>query len=131
MNGGEWKGRQIVPAQWVKASTTPGGPHLQPGPKDGEESMGYGYQWWLPADWNGDFMALGVYNQLIYVDPATRLVVAVHSANRDFQRDDFAPTREALSLWRTVARDLETRSRLRGGMAAASTVAEPVPDTTI
>ncbi len=107
MHRGNWNGKQIVPESWVTASTTPDAPHLMPGPKPGTvNTMGYGYQWWLPAQWNGDFMALGVYNQMIYVDPKSNLVVARHSANRDFQRNDFEPTRESLALWRRVADDL-------------------------
>jgi CubicO group peptidase (beta-lactamase class C family) len=68
--------------------------------------MGYGYQWWLPEAWVGDFMALGVYNQMIYVDPNSDLVIARHAANRDFQRNDFEPTREVVALWRTIVDDL-------------------------
>ncbi|MCP5059065.1 MAG: serine hydrolase [bacterium] len=107
LHRGRWNGRQIVPADWVAASTTPDAPHLMPGPKPGSENtMGYGYQWWLPEDWKGDFMALGVYNQMIYVDPNSNLVIAKHSANRDFQRNGFEPTRESLALWRAIAVDL-------------------------
>jgi CubicO group peptidase (beta-lactamase class C family) len=110
LENGEWNGRQIVPSQWVKASVTPDAPHLMPGPKpNSTNQMGYGYQWWIPADSQGDFMALGVYNQMIFVDPAHRLVIAKHSANRDFQRNDFEPTRETVALWRTIAADLENR----------------------
>lgn len=109
LENGEWNGRQIVPSQWVKASVTPDAPHLMPGPKpNSTNQMGYGYQWWIPADSQGDFMALGVYNQMIFVDPAHRLVIAKHSANRDFQRNDFEPTRETVALWRTIAADLES-----------------------
>jgi len=107
LHAGNWNGKQIVPASWVKASTTPDAPHLMPGPKPGSDNtMGYGYQWWLPADWIGDFMALGVYNQMIYIDPNSELVIARHAANRDFQRNGFEPTRESLALWRAIADDL-------------------------
>ena len=107
LHDGNWNGKQIVPEAWVRASTSPDAPHVMPGKKPGTTNrMGYGYQWWLPEDWRGDFMALGVYNQMIYVDPNSRLVIAKHSANRDFQRNDFEPTREALALWRTIAEDL-------------------------
>ncbi|MCP5042002.1 MAG: serine hydrolase [bacterium] len=107
LHGGNWNGKQVVPEAWVRASTTPDAPHLAPGPKPGSNNlMGYGFQWWLPPDWNGDFMALGVYNQMIYVDPASGLVVARHAANRDFQRNNFEPTQEALALWRAIAEDL-------------------------
>ena len=34
LNKGNWKGEQIVPAEWVKASHTPDGKHLLPGEND-------------------------------------------------------------------------------------------------
>ncbi len=107
LNGGSWNGRQIVPEAWVNASITPDAAHLMPGPKPNTSNqMGYGYQWWIPAQPDGDFMALGVYNQMIYVDPRNRLVIVKNSANRDFQRNQFEPTRETLALWRAIAADL-------------------------
>jgi CubicO group peptidase (beta-lactamase class C family) len=45
---------------------------------------GYGYQWWLPAGGRGDFMAIGVYNQYVYVDPASAVTVVKLSANRAY-----------------------------------------------
>ncbi len=91
LHRGNWNGKQIVPAAWIDASITPDAPHLMPGEKPGGQRMGYGYQWWIPEEWTGDYMALGVYNQMIYVDPSSHLVVARHSANPDFQRNDFEP----------------------------------------
>ena len=108
LNGGHWNGRQIVPRAWVDASVTPDAPHLMPGPKPNTNNeMGYGYQWWLPAESHGDFMALGVYGQTIYVDPRLRLIIVKNSANRNFQRNGFEPTRETVALWRAIAVDLE------------------------
>ncbi len=107
VNGGRRNGRQIVPAAWVAASVTPDAPHLMPGPKPGTtETMGYGYQWWLPAEPRGDFMALGVYGQMIYVNPGARLVVAKNAVDLDFQANDFENEQIALALWRAVAADL-------------------------
>jgi len=42
---------------------------------------GYGYQWWLPDGGLGDYSAIGVYNQFIYVDPAHETVIVKLSAN--------------------------------------------------
>jgi len=42
--------------------------------------MGYGYQWWIPENPKGDFMALGVYGQYIYVNPAKQMVIVKNSA---------------------------------------------------
>ena len=58
-------GRRILPAEWVRESTTAG---AGPGP-----GPGYGYQWWIPND--HAFQALGLQGQYIFVDRATRTVV--------------------------------------------------------
>lgn len=110
LNGGRWQGKQIVPAQWVIDSVTPDAPHLMPGPKPNSDNhMGYGYQWWIPADSTGDFMALGIYNQMIFVDPEHRLVIAKQSADPGFQRNNFEPTRETVALWRAIGADLDRK----------------------
>lgn len=103
-NGGRRGDRQIVPADWVRASVTPDAPHLVPGPDGGH--MGYGYQWWLPAGSQGEFTGLGVYGQFLYVDPARKVVIAKNSVDVDFQKNGFEHGQITLSLFRTIAHDL-------------------------
>lgn len=82
-DGGAVEGRQVIPAQWVKAATTPEAPHLRIG--KAARFNGYGYQTWLIDD-DGRFALLGVRGQAIFVDPHSRLVVvhtAVHSSARE------------------------------------------------
>lgn len=84
-HGGNWRGRQLVPASWVAASVTPDAPHLQPGERaNSAHALGYGYQWWIPESTQGEFLAVGVYNQFIYVNPTTHTVIVKHSANPNF-----------------------------------------------
>ena len=83
-NGGSWQGRQIVPSDYVAASIRADAAHVQAGgPMVGDHSFGpgYGYQWWLPAGNSGDYSAIGVYNQYIYVDPKRDTVIVKLSAN--------------------------------------------------
>jgi CubicO group peptidase (beta-lactamase class C family) len=85
-NYGALDGKQIIPAEWVKAATTPEAPHLAVG--TATPNNGYGYQTWVlgrrPRE-SGDpvselrFAALGIHGQAIFVDPVTKLVV-VHTA---------------------------------------------------
>jgi CubicO group peptidase (beta-lactamase class C family) len=83
-NQGSWAGRQLVPADYVRASVTADAPHLRPGGPivaDHAFGAGYGYQWWLPSGDRGDYSAIGVYNQYIYVDPGRETVIVKLSAN--------------------------------------------------
>ena len=45
---------------------------------------GYGYQWWIPAGDRGEFSAIGVYNQFVFVDPSRGVVIVKLSANRTY-----------------------------------------------
>ena len=88
VNYGNWNGEQVVPKQWVIDSITPDAPHLMPGDNPlSNTKMGYGYQWWIPEKPKGDFMALGVYDQYIYVNPAKQVVIVKNSAFPDWKID--------------------------------------------
>jgi CubicO group peptidase (beta-lactamase class C family) len=78
---GELDGRQIIPAAWVKAATTPEAPHLRVG--TATPNNGYGYQTWITSRAEPPqlprFAALGLSGQAIFVDAASGMVV-VHTA---------------------------------------------------
>lgn len=59
-------GTRILPDDWMQESTTP---------SKGYE--GYGYLWWLEKD---SYSALGIFGQSISIHPATKTVIAIHSA---------------------------------------------------
>jgi CubicO group peptidase (beta-lactamase class C family) len=63
LNGGNWDGTQVVPADYVAASTQPqSDPPVGPGD--------YGYQWWVTNETGHDsFRAMGYGSQLIQVIP--------------------------------------------------------------
>ncbi len=71
LDGGRANGRQVAPADWVRASTTPSTPAQADAPG---MPTGYGLQWWLLDD-KGAYSALGLQGQYIYVDPRSRTVV--------------------------------------------------------
>ena len=99
LHDGYWNSKQIVPAEWVLSSVTPDAQHLQPG-----TSFGYGYQWWVPKGDVGEFMAIGIYNQNIYINPATKTVIVKLSANPRFNEKTYVPSSDyaALELYRTI-----------------------------
>lgn len=65
------KGKQVVPQAWVDQSTIAEGKYATPWPND---SWGYAYQWWTLSDREA-YMALGLYNQFIYIDPVSNTVI--------------------------------------------------------
>jgi CubicO group peptidase (beta-lactamase class C family) len=86
---GEWRGKQIVPKEWIKESTKP---HSRLG-ESGIYGIygGYGYMWWVAVDGKhfpgvnlgeGAYSAQGLGGQYIVVVPYLNLVV-VHRNNTD------------------------------------------------
>lgn len=84
LRNGRWKGEYIIPADWVKTTTSV----VIPYKKAVEEEtayfhFGYGYLWWVwdePYDkgaYQGAYSATGAYGQFITVFPKLDLVVAL------------------------------------------------------
>lgn len=73
LNHGQWLGKQVVPASWIKESTTAYS-------RTDHGRLGYGYLWWIaPTDGpfgTGAYFALGAGGQGLAVMPTHNLVVA-------------------------------------------------------
>lgn len=109
LNQGTWEGEQIVPAEWVRASVTPDAPHLQPGDNPASSSLlGYGFQWWIPQQPEGDFLGIGVYNQFLYVHPTHKIVIAKSSAYPYYNQGDQKEL-ETIAAFRAIVRHLSIR----------------------
>jgi CubicO group peptidase (beta-lactamase class C family) len=79
-NDGFWNGQQIVPHQWVIASTTVSpDSYLAPGRLS--PILGYGYQTWISAGERRRFSLIGIRGQSILIDPVSKMVL-VHTAVR-------------------------------------------------
>jgi len=80
--GGAIDGRRIVSEEWVRQSTTADADFLRPVAASAatRPRPGYGYQWWIPPGEDGAFMAIGIYGQAIYVNPARQVVVVQTAA---------------------------------------------------
>lgn len=135
LHEGQWEGEEIVPAAWVRASVVPDAPHLQPG--ENEQSdwvMGYGYQWWIPENPDGEFMAIGVYQQFIYIYPRERLIIVKNSAMSDYGVDDSDESYrevEAVEVFRTIAAHLQSEGETHkpAGETESPEPATPAADT--
>ncbi|SEK66436.1 serine hydrolase domain-containing protein [Parapedobacter koreensis] len=66
LHHGNWEGKQLVPADWVRQSTKVD--------STAGSNKRYQYQWWLPT-FQGDFLAQGILGQYIYVNPAKNLII--------------------------------------------------------
>ena len=96
---------QVVPHQWVLDSTRADAPHLQPGENNPASSSadGYGFQWWIPAGADDEFMAKGIYGQYIYVDPDQDLVIVKISANPDYTKREQRWGAKHMALFRAIS----------------------------
>ncbi len=104
LNDGARDGRQIVPQEWVERSVTPEAPHLQPGDNPNSDwTFGYGYQWWIPEDPRpGEFTAIGVWGQYIYVDATRGMVIVKSSTDYWFDENDH----ETIEVFRAMVDEM-------------------------
>jgi CubicO group peptidase (beta-lactamase class C family) len=82
LHGGEWEGRQVVPAAWVAKSTAPQSKGGDP------EGTAYGWLWWVGSEGKHPcYLAAGYGGQTIEVIPDLDMVVAVASAIDSWHRE--------------------------------------------
>ena len=103
---------QVVSKDWVVRSTTirdadsKKNQHLMPlagdtGLTNLHQMFGYGYQWWLgpkddedsklrgdadPRKLRGDFCAMGIYGQMVYVSPEDGIIIAKNAADPNYPK---------------------------------------------
>ena len=84
LRNGQWKGKEIIPYQWIKASTTPRFRNVV-----GEElALHFGLLWWVRGNKFAKYdayFASGVGSQSVWVLPKLD-VVFVHRASRDYNQ---------------------------------------------
>lgn len=85
---GKWKDQQVIPASWVKESTTLLVPSSRMNPAGARENrLGYGYLWWILEEPSGSLLAgaysaRGAYGQYILIVPRLDMVIAHKRAVR-------------------------------------------------
>jgi len=95
---GMWDGKQVIPKEWLVASTSQPAPSQAAGVNG--HKLGYGYQvWLLPSD-RRQFALIGIYGQTILIDPV-RHVVLVQTAVLPRATDPIA-RQELLTLWQAL-----------------------------
>jgi CubicO group peptidase (beta-lactamase class C family) len=75
LRNGDWKGKQLVPVDWVMTSTTGGAYEAGEWPEDLSHIGNYKYQWWLLSGPDGEYSTLGKDGQYLYVNPRKNLII--------------------------------------------------------
>lgn len=94
---GMWNGQQVVPKEVLLEATTvsPGSEYLR-----FKSGAGYGNQVWLLPSKERKFALWGRYGQVVFVDPASRLVMVQTAV--EMQTDDESASPKALALWQAL-----------------------------
>jgi CubicO group peptidase (beta-lactamase class C family) len=62
-----------------------------------------------PSGDEGEYSAIGVYNQFIYVNPVQGVVIAKTSANQAYGKDETTDREvEAFAVFKTIARSVRS-----------------------
>lgn len=109
LNNGLWNGKRIIPETWMNDSIIPLDDHVKWGVRvEGEKThLGYGYQWWIPIEpEKGEFFALGIYNQTIYINQSRNIVIVKTSSNHRFNDGGIESNRYMSEFVRALAFEL-------------------------
>ena len=67
LDGGRIDGKPVIAEAWMRGA-------MQRQEKVADPERGYGYLWWTDAD--ASYAAIGIFGQLLYIDPSRQLVIA-------------------------------------------------------
>jgi len=110
MNDGLYNGQQIIPKNWIEKIT-----HISPldmkrmqenKKYQGETWQAYKNMWWVLDAQQGEFAAVGVYGQVIYINKAKNVVAAYFSSQPKATAANNQMFRDKLTAIRQVASDL-------------------------
>ncbi len=85
LEGGTWKGKQLIPAEWIDESTKE---HSRWG------KLSYGYLWWIIDQKEHIYAAMGDGGNVIYVNPTKKMVVSIASLSMPRAKDRIKLIRE-------------------------------------
>ena len=109
LQNGRWNDNQIISKQWIEDSHSTDGIHLVPGERETSSNpWGYGYQWWVPGFPDTDYTASGVYNQYIYIDPLSEIVIAKTSSNYKYTSELQMSKDMHMAMFRAIAKHISS-----------------------
>lgn len=91
LNKGNWKGKQILSKSWHQKSIC----------RDTSEgsSFNYNYSWYIGLKEYGDYMAIGLYKQYLYINPRKKMIIVLLN-------DQEKPLKAERVLWKEVFRQI-------------------------
>ncbi|MFT3824508.1 MAG: serine hydrolase [Chitinophagaceae bacterium] len=96
LDSGRWKGQEIIPMDYYKASITP----CMITDESGKPCDYYGYQWWIYPTHQGIYYARGILGQYIIMIPSKKLILVRLGKKRSSERINGAPAEvDALIQW--------------------------------
>jgi CubicO group peptidase (beta-lactamase class C family) len=101
LDGGRIAGKPVIAEAWLDGA-------LRRQESVDDPDRGYGYLWWTDAD--GSYAAIGIFGQMVYVDPARQLVIAQVGAWPHATSDDLVAARRAFVAAIKRAVDAERKS---------------------
>ncbi len=108
---GKWYGAEILSEEWIEDSHKTDGEHLVPGLRDSSSNpWGYGYQWWVPGFPDTDYTASGVYNQYIYIDPKSDIVIAKTSSNYKYTSELQMSKDMHMAMFRSISQHINSEN---------------------
>ena len=93
-------GQQILPRDYLLAATDGARQAAPFAPRQATRYLGYGYQFWIYPGSARRFAMLGVYGQMIIVDPELKLVMVQTAANATPKAEATTLGRESDAFWR-------------------------------
>ena len=96
--------KQIIPREFLLDATDAKRVAEAFRPGKATPYYGYGYKFWIFPGTSRRFALLGVFGQMIFVDPALKLVMVHTAANSTAKSGQTSMAREADALWRGLVR---------------------------
>ena len=69
---------------------------------DGYPGYSYGFQWWIPRDFPDVIMAIGLFNQYLYIDTAHEVVIVKTSDDPEFLTEELPSRTKHLNFFKAT-----------------------------
>jgi CubicO group peptidase (beta-lactamase class C family) len=110
LNRGRYNGQQIVSADWVDATinlTSKDKEKMKTNEKYEDNGwVAYKNNWWVIDDQKGEYAAVGIHGQVIYINREANIVIAYFSSQPGASSAGYAPFRSKLLACQEISKQL-------------------------